>query len=62
MNEEIALSPSKGLIKNEILSLDTEFNLYQIAEQFTLDDQDHIAAFCDSTELKFNFTGDSDHG
>ncbi|KAG5678601.1 hypothetical protein PVAND_008262 [Polypedilum vanderplanki] len=63
MNEEIALSPSKGLIKNEILSLDTEFSLYQIAEQF--DDQldDHLATFCEQS-TDYNFTGDvdNDHG
>lgn len=65
MNEdEIALSPSKGLIKNEALSLDTEFNLYQIAEQFELDDhQDHISTFCDSSvEMKLFNNSDNNHG
>ncbi|XP_070495902.1 metal regulatory transcription factor 1-like [Chironomus tepperi] len=58
MNEEMALSPSKGLIKHEVLSLDRELDLhncieefdrviYQIPEQFALNEE-HLN-FCDSS-------------
>ena len=70
MNEEMALSPSKGLIKHEVLSLDSELDLhncieefdrviYQIPEQFALNEE-HLN-FCDSSivhdtanDLKFD--------
>lgn len=69
MNE----APSKGLIKNEVLSLDTEISdlrsciedfdrvIYQIPEQFTLN-EDHLS-FCDSSIVHdstndFEFNGD----
>lgn len=58
MNEEMVASPSKGLIKNEVLSLDTDLDLhncieefdrviYQIPEQFALNEE-HLS-FCDSS-------------